>query len=111
MSALADVQQIVAGHMDDILKCFKAGAKITVLVRTPDKPTADFMMTDDDPAEAIALIQRRQAEAMAAQPGLTTAEQKAQGARCGCKGIDDYCPCQNRPDAQTIAERAKAGAA
>lgn len=61
MSALVETQQIVAGHMDDILKCFKAGAKITVLVRFPDKPNSDFMMTDDDPAEAIAMIQRRQA--------------------------------------------------
>lgn len=61
MSALAETQQIVAGHMDEILKCFKAGAKITVLVRFPDKPTADFMMTDDDPADAIMMIQRRQA--------------------------------------------------
>lgn len=25
----------------------------------------------------------------------TEAEKKAQGARCGCGGVDDYCPCQN----------------
>lgn len=25
----------------------------------------------------------------------TIAEQKAQGAKCGCLGTDDYCPCQN----------------
>ena len=25
----------------------------------------------------------------------TIAEQKAQGAKCGCLGMDDYCPCQN----------------
>jgi hypothetical protein len=25
----------------------------------------------------------------------TDAEKKAQGARCGCRGADDYCPCQN----------------
>lgn len=25
----------------------------------------------------------------------TEAEKKAQGALCGCRGSDDYCPCQN----------------
>ncbi|RUV65195.1 MAG: hypothetical protein E5X35_11660 [Mesorhizobium sp.] len=37
---------------------------------------------------------------------LTGAEQKAQGARCGCLGADDYCVCQNVPDAITKHERA-----
>lgn len=71
MSALEQTQQVVAGHMDEILTCFKAGAKITVLVRFPDKPTADFMMTDDDPNEVVELIRRRQAETATAssQPG------------------------------------------
>lgn len=32
---------------------------------------------------------------------LTTEDQKSQGARCGCKGSDDYCVCQNVPDAIT----------
>lgn len=32
---------------------------------------------------------------------LTPEEQKAQAARCGCHGADDYCPCQNVPDAKT----------
>lgn len=36
---------------------------------------------------------------------LTTDEQAEQGRRCGCRGIDDYCPCQNAPDAKTIAGR------
>lgn len=49
--------------MDDILSNFKAGAKITVLVRTPGKPTADFCMTDDDLDEVIAMVQRRKGEA------------------------------------------------
>lgn len=39
-------------------------------------------------------------------PCLTSAEQKAQGARCGCRGADDLCPCQNVPDATTRRERA-----
>lgn len=36
-------------------------------------------------------------------------EQKAQGARCGCKGVDDMCVCQNVTDATTRAERAQFG--
>lgn len=35
---------------------------------------------------------------MSATRILTNEEQKAQGARCGCKGTDDYCVCQNVPD-------------
>lgn len=42
------------------------------------------------------------------EPCLTQAEQKAQGARCGCRGADDYCGCQNRPDAITRDLRARA---
>lgn len=44
----------------------------------------------------------------AALSGLTPAEQKAQAARCGCKGSDDMCPCQNTPDRQTIKDRSNA---
>lgn len=111
-AALPDAtRQIVAGHMWEILQHFRSDARVTVLVRVPDEPAADFVLMDDDLAEVIAMLQKRQAEQLTAEPGLTNAEQKAQGARCGCKGIDDYCPCQNRPDAQTLAERAKEGAA
>lgn len=38
-------------------------------------------------------------------PGLTDAEQKTQGQRCGCLGSDDYCACQNVPDFKTKAAR------
>jgi hypothetical protein len=57
-----EVQQIVAGHMDDILKCFKAGTKIAVLCRTPGFPERDFVMTDDDLSELSAMIDRRKAD-------------------------------------------------
>lgn len=36
--------------------------------------------------------------------GLTPAELKAQGERCPCNGADDYCVCQNVPDAVTARE-------
>lgn len=29
---------------------------------------------------------------------LSPAEQWEQAARCGCRGSDDYCRCQNVPD-------------
>lgn len=51
--------ETVSEHMDAILGCFKPGCKITVLVRTPGYPDRDFMLTSDDPKEAIALIERR----------------------------------------------------
>ncbi|MES2166579.1 MAG: hypothetical protein V4458_06040 [Pseudomonadota bacterium] len=40
--------------------------------------------------------------------GLTDAEQRSQGRRCGCLGSDDYCVCQNAPDHITRAERSAA---
>lgn len=43
------------------------------------------------------------------EPGLTEAEMKAQGARCGCKGVDDMCVCQNVTDATTRADRVQRG--
>lgn len=44
--------------------------------------------------------------APATEDGLTEAEQRAQGQRCGCRGADDYCGCQNVPDAETRRQRA-----
>lgn len=41
----------------------------------------------------------------AVEATLTRAEQKAQGERCGCGGSDEYCPCQNTPDAETVRAR------
>lgn len=58
----------VQASMDEILANFKPGAKITVLVRTPDKPTADFCMTSDDLDEVIAMVQRRKGETPSPQP-------------------------------------------
>jgi hypothetical protein len=41
------------------------------------------------------------------EPCLSPAEQQAQAGRCGCMGADDYCGCQNVPDATTRAARAE----
>lgn len=59
MTPLEVVQSEVSDHMDKIKAVFKSGVKITVLVRTPGRPTRDFMMTDDDNTELIAMIERR----------------------------------------------------
>lgn len=59
---LQNVGGIVSEHMEAIVACFKPGVKITVLVRTPDHPTRDFCMTDDNLAEVIEMVKRRQAE-------------------------------------------------
>lgn len=40
------------------------------------------------------------------EPLLTADEMKAQALRCSCHGVDDYCPCQNVPDAETRKTRA-----
>lgn len=34
---------------------------------------------------------------------LTEAEMRDQAGRCGCRGVDDMCPCQNAPDRTTRA--------
>lgn len=61
--SIHEATQRVADCMDQILTNFKDGANITVLVRYPEKPNADFCLTDDDLDEVIAMIQRRKGEA------------------------------------------------
>lgn len=61
-SMLESVQHVVGQHMEEITRNFKPGVKITVLVRTPGHPTRDFMMTDDDCDELLAMIARRKLE-------------------------------------------------
>lgn len=58
MSLIA-AQLEVAASMDRIKTGFKPGVKITVLVRTPDYPDQDFLMTDDTDTEIMAAIERR----------------------------------------------------
>jgi hypothetical protein len=55
------VTESVSEYMDKILKLFRPGAKITVLVRSPQVPgDADFILTNDDLTEARKAIQRQQ---------------------------------------------------
>lgn len=79
---------------------------------------AEHFLADEggSPGEHIGLAQHIQdaveawftTRAQAYEPCLSPAEQKAQGLRCGCMGADDYCVCQNVPDATTRAERTAA---
>lgn len=64
MSTKLEIAQVnVADHMDSILRVFKPGAKITVIVRRPGQPEQDFLMTDDDLEEVSRLIERRRVAA------------------------------------------------
>lgn len=56
---LLHVQQAASDHLDEIKVMFKPGVKVTLLVRTPTHPDRDFVMTDDDMAEAVAMLERR----------------------------------------------------
>jgi hypothetical protein len=59
--ALEITRDEVAQYMDKILKKFKPGAKITVLVRSPLIPgDTGFLMTNDDLQEVLIAVQRRQ---------------------------------------------------
>ena len=59
MATLQDVQIVVSESMDDILRCFKPGRKIAVVVWHPDHPTQDFVMTNGPLPDAIAALQRQ----------------------------------------------------
>jgi len=63
-----NVAEQVADHMDEILRFFKPGAKITVIVRRPEHPDGrqDFVLSNDTLDEAIAALQQRKT-----QPTLT----------------------------------------
>lgn len=45
-------------HLDEIARLFK-NAKTTLLIRTPDFPEGDVLMTDDDHGEILAAFRRR----------------------------------------------------
>lgn len=62
IAAVQNVSEKVADHMDAILQFFKPGAKIAVLVRQPDAPDQDFLLTNDTPEEIIAAVTRRKVD-------------------------------------------------
>lgn len=82
-----DAAERVQNSMDEILSNFRAGALITVLVRTPDKPAADFCMTSDDLDEVIAMVNRRKAGKAISDPAPQTG---ATGSTAGAEGEKHY---------------------
>lgn len=56
---LSRVQNVVGGYMDRIHDLFKAEMKITVVVRSPEHPDRDFIMSDDELEGVIAALRRR----------------------------------------------------
>ncbi len=68
MTPLQNAQEAVADYMDRIVKLFKPGVKITVVVRTPDFPERDFVMTDDAFCEVVATLNRRASVALGSRP-------------------------------------------
>ena len=67
---LEEVRRETSYHMDQIISCFKHGAKIAVIVRTPGDDEADFMLTDDDLDELQKVIERMKGRLPAATPPL-----------------------------------------
>jgi hypothetical protein len=57
---LQETAEQVQDHLEEIVRMFEPGVKITVLVRTPDHPTRDFMMTDDTIRELRSMLDRRE---------------------------------------------------
>ena len=43
-------------HLDEIKSLFKPGVKLTLLVRTPEHPDRDFLLSDDDLSEVSAAV-------------------------------------------------------
>lgn len=68
MSDLDIAAREAGHHLEQIQNLFKR-AKVTLLCRTPENDEADFMLTDDDPAEAIKAIQRRVAAQQEGEQG------------------------------------------
>lgn len=53
---LLTLQEQMSDHMDALLRCFKPGAVITVVVRNPGYGDADVVIGNDDLDKAIEAI-------------------------------------------------------
>lgn len=74
MSKLENTRKIVSSHLNQIASCFVEGSKLTVLVRQPNEPDQDFMLTNDTLTEVINAVERR---AKAESSGSDTGENNA----------------------------------
>jgi hypothetical protein len=68
----------IAPHLDAIKRHFKAGAKITLLVRSPELPgDTSVILTDDDIEAAIAELQAKAVEVKGDAIGKALDERRA----------------------------------
>lgn len=73
--------------------------------------TSDLLFAAPASAEPVEKHYTSQAESawdegdLRASALLTNSEKIDQATRCGCKGVDDYCPCQNVADRETVTRR------
>lgn len=51
--------RVLSAHMSAILNYFHDDAVATLVVRVPGKDESEFVLTNDDPKEAIKAIERR----------------------------------------------------
>lgn len=59
---LVSLQETMSDHMDAILRCFKPGATITVVVRNPAYGDADVVIGNDGLDKAIEAIEKMKAK-------------------------------------------------
>lgn len=56
---LDEVRGVASRCMDEIIECFKPGAKITLIVRTPGHDEGDFCLSSDSDEGVRAVVARR----------------------------------------------------
>jgi hypothetical protein len=61
--AVTLVRNRCSEHLEQIESLFKAGAKVTLIVRQPSDPEQDFMLSSDTLAGAMEVLERSKARA------------------------------------------------
>ncbi len=56
--ALSNARAIASDHLQQIASLFRDGAKLTLVVRNPEHDDRDFILSNDDIAEAIKALGR-----------------------------------------------------
>lgn len=80
MSVFDQLHENLSVHLDEILKHFKPGAKVTVVIRNPSVPGhSGLVIGNDDLDEAIAEIRRRQNPEHSTITGLIDASSVGHG--------------------------------
>ncbi|PPQ42114.1 hypothetical protein [Rhodopseudomonas palustris] len=98
-----------AVNISDLAKLsdYKVTAFETASSFTPAASNTFKIEAHDREQSCWALVEKiaSRAKVHPEEQGLSRDEALAQGKRCGCRGADDYCECQNVPDAITRADR------